>query len=233
MNAHMGALDRTDSNASSTERSAGKRHIRAAVGDDVTTLPEIYHDNTNIAIWQRRFSDQDLSATESLLKRAPGLALNLMVSPENVHTEISRVLPAEHVHTLAQDVTQLAEMFCFLFDLKRVGLRLSALDKAMCPRFHVDAVPCRLVTTYGGAGTQWLPHPKVDRSKLGSGNQGLPDNESGLYSAANDVQTLEAGDVALLKGEAWSGNEGAGLVHRSPTASPCERRLLLTIDFGR
>ena len=233
MNARMGALDRTDNTPSSTERSAGKRHIQAAIGGDVTTLSEIYRDNTNIAIWQRHFSDQDLSATESLLKRAPGLALNLMVSPEHVHTEISRVLPAEHLNDLAQDVAQLAEMFSFLFDLKRIGLRLSALDKAMCPRFHVDAVPCRLVTTYGGAGTQWLPHRAVDRSKLGSGSQGLPDNESGLYSSANDIQTLKPGEVALLKGEAWSGNEGAGLVHRSPTASPCERRLLLTIDFGR
>ena len=58
-------------------------------------------------------------------------------------------------------------MFCYLFDIKRVGLRLSTLDKAMCPKFHVDRVPCRLVTTYNGPVTQWLPNTKANRNKLG------------------------------------------------------------------
>ena len=49
MNARMGALDRTDNTPSATERSAGKRHIQAAIGGDVTTLSEIYHDNTHMA----------------------------------------------------------------------------------------------------------------------------------------------------------------------------------------
>ncbi|WP_297291060.1 DUF1826 domain-containing protein [Oceanicoccus sp.] len=33
-----------------------------------------------------------------------------------------------------------------------------------------------------------------------------------------------------MKGELWEGNEGAGLVHRSPSLSAGERRLLLTLD---
>jgi hypothetical protein len=100
----------------------------------------------------------------------------------------------------------------------------------MCPRFHFDRIPCRLVTTYHGKATEWLPHRVVDRSKLGNGNQGQPDDKSGLFHHKNDIHRLKEGDVALLKGEKWQGNEGAGLVHRSPPVLSGEYRLLLTLD---
>ena len=132
---------------------------------------------------------------------------------------------------LSNDVAQLVDMFCYLFDLNHAGLRLTTLDRAMCPRFHVDRVPCRLVTTYQGCSTQWLPHQLIDRTKLGTGSNGLPDEHSGLYPNAEDVQQLTAGDVALLKGELWNERENFGLVHRSPTPEPGEKRLLLTLDF--
>ena len=47
-----------------------------------------------------------------------------------------------------------------------------------------------------------------------------------------DIKYLNQGDVALLKGEAWEGNEGSGLIHRSPTLDSNSRRLLLTIDLS-
>jgi hypothetical protein len=143
---------------------------------------------------------------------------------------------------LSKDIAQLVDMFCCLFDLKRAGLRLTVLDRAMCPRFHVDKVPCRLVTTYQGIATEWLPHQCVDRSKLGFGNEGMSDEKSGLFQQSEDIQRLYKGEVALLKGEGWEGNEGAGLVHRSPSMSASnqsiwantasESRLLLTLDFN-
>ena len=37
--------------------------------------------------------------------------------------------------------------------------------------------------------------------------------------------------VALLKGESWGGNQGAGLIHRSPQILEEKKRLLLTLDF--
>ena len=45
------------------------------------------------------------------------------------------------------------------------------------------------------------------------------------------MQQLSQGDVALLKGEGWVGNEGKGLIHRSPQLSDQASRLILTIDF--
>ena len=76
-----------------------------------------------------------------------------------------------------------------------------------------------------------IPHSCVDRTKLGAGSEGKSDDESGLFSQASDIQQLNEGDVALLKGEYWQGNEGAGLVHRSPMVPQDSLRLLLTLDF--
>ena len=67
---------------------------------------------------------------------------------------------------ISRDIKNLVDMYCYLFELNEIGLSLRVLDKAMCPRFHVDHVPCRLITTYTGVTTQWLPHTSVDRSKF-------------------------------------------------------------------
>lgn len=109
----------------------------------------------------------------------------------------------------------------------------SSLNKnsAMCPKFLVDRIPCRLVTTYHGAATEWLPNEVVDRSKLGHGSDGKPDHESGLFGSSDDIKQLAIGDVALLKGDFWQGNEGKCLVHRSPGGVKDSRRLFLTMDF--
>jgi hypothetical protein len=89
-----------------------------------------------------------------------------------------------------------------------------------------------MVTTFQGNGTQWLAHQNVNREKLGIGSNGKPDDQSGLYKNNNAIEQLSCGEVALLKGAAWKGNENGGLVHRSPQVVTNEHRLLLTLDFA-
>lgn len=132
---------------------------------------------------------------------------------------------------LSANIVALVQMFCDLFGLKRAGLRLAILDHAMCPRFHVDKVPCRLVTTYYGVATEWLPHAAVERIHLGVRNAGRDDAQTGLFRDPSEIRQLQPGDVALLKGESWEGNEYAGLVHRSPAVVSGANRLLLSLDF--
>ena len=153
------------------------------------------------------------------------------VTPQSTESCINEALRIPEENAFSRDVAELVDMFCCLFGLEYVGLRLTALTRAMCPRFHVDNVPCRLVTTYQGPATQWLLHERVDRSRPGAGSNGQCDSESGLYLRSSDIQRLSIGDVALLKGELWEGNEGAGLVHRSPAVPAAESRLLLTLDI--
>ncbi len=204
----------------------------AARSKDPAVLAEVYREDINIAIWQRQLSDELLHAVDRLVKSNPALMASMTVSPRSALASISEALGSTQQCVVSRNIVELVEMFCSLFGLKRAGLRLGVLDSAMCPKFHVDRVPCRLVTTYLGGGTEWLNHASVDRSKLGTGSRGKSDLESGLIESPSDIRQLSGGDVALLKGELWEGNEDAGLVHRSPAVADGDLRLLLTLDVS-
>ncbi len=201
-------------------------------GNAPTVLADIYQEDINIAIWQRTLNEQLKNAVADFLAAKPQFESSMIVSPHNVHAVVGEASRGTVPTELAENVAELVDMFCYLFEIKCAGLRLATLNRAMCPRFHVDRVPCRLVTTYCGVATEWLPHHAVNRSKLGSGNNGQPDSVSGLFKKEDDIQRLTCGDVALFKGERWVGNENAGLVHRSPEVPTGENRLLLTLDIS-
>ena len=209
------------------------RHASKSFEPDV--FSDIYRDDINIVIWQRELSAQLALAANEILKAEARLEIAEVVTAKSVHSKLCKALgETDAVKVLSDDITLLVDMFCCVFDLKKAGLRLTALDRAMCPRFHFDRIPCRLVTTFHGVATEWVPHQLVDRSQLGAGNQGKSDEQSGLFQSIDDIRQLNQGDVALLKGEFWQDNEGAGLVHRSPVqgqGSVNERRLILTLDF--
>lgn len=204
----------------------------ASRSDDPAVLADIYRENINIAIWQRELSHELQDAADSFVTSNGSFTSAMSVSPESALSSVTESLGTSPPCALSQSIAELVEMFCCLLGLDRAGLRLSVLSSAMCPKFHVDRVPCRLVTTYSGAGTEWLHHSAVDRSKLGVGSGGRPDRESGLMKSPDDIERLNGGDVALLKGELWHGNEDAGLVHRSPAVATGEARLLVTIDVS-
>lgn len=200
-------------------------------GDDPAVLADLYQDIINMAVWQRQLPADVEAAVDAVLDLPHGSEFALSVSPADAEAAVGQALGGVAAAALCKDIAFLVDMFCALLGFERAGLRLTVLKRAMCPRFHVDNVPCRFATTYHGVGTEWLPHHVVDRSKLGQGSKGLSDLESGLYGGAGDIEQLQRGDVALLKGELWEGNENAGLVHRSPAVSPGESRLLLTLDI--
>ena len=191
-----------------------------------TVLSDIYKKEINIAIWRR----QKQFLVKEFLALNPTFQKEMILTPQDALSRINEFFD-NNMTEVSEDIALLVDMFCYLFELKQVGMRLKVLDKAMCPKFHVDKVPCRLVTTYQGMATEWLPHELVDQTKLGWRCNGLPDNESGLYQSESDIQQLDCGDVALIKGTLWKGNKNAGLVHRSPVLIANEKRLILTLDF--
>lgn len=201
------------------------RQLEHCLADDFhpSTLADIYQDAVSMAIWRRKL-DADVSMyAQNLLTKTTCFHTRFVQSPTLVADQLEKELPLNKCrHAFIRDVAMVVDMFSCLFDLNAVGLRMAVLNKAMCPKFHVDHVPCRLICTYDGAGTQWHSHERVQRFE----DHTLAPIPGALPKA------LQAGDVALLKGESWEGNEGRGLVHRSPNASDTARRLVLTLDFA-
>lgn len=204
----------------------------AIAASNPQVLSDIYQKKINMAIWQRKHSAELTSAVACFIAENTVKPTRLTVSAEDAFDVLCDTFgDSKAAVILSKDIALLVDMFCCLFDLKYAGLRLAILDKAMCPRFHVDRIPCRLITTYQGIGTEWLEHALVDREKLGAGNQGKSDEKSGLFDDVRSINRLNAGDVALLKGENWDDSKGFGLVHRSPLVLSGENRLVLTLDF--
>lgn len=101
------------------------------------------------------------------------------------------------------DLWRWAELTHDLLGGHEVGVRLQRLTEPMCPAFHVDRVIGRVITTYLGAGTEWLEH------------------------AALPPHRAEPGAIAVFKGDVVAGR---GVVHRSPPMARGDRRLVATFD---
>lgn len=210
-------------------------YSQAYLSDDVADLAQIYQPGINLCLVERQV-DNELSRFVEHVLRLPN-PIVFVESIDFASFDFFSLQPqAAHLpgyRAFCNDVAALTALYCDLFELKRVGLRLNTLDHAMCPKFHVDSVTCRLVCTYGGIGTEWLEDAYADRRKLGSGSGGLSDELSGLILDTNAVHKMLPYAIGLLKGGLWEGNEPHGAIHRSPKlALNSPRRLLLTLDFG-
>lgn len=201
-----------------------------AFGQDIEVLPRIFDDHITLAVMERRLDVALTLAVRSQLacqrgvewhwRGAPGLAMQ---------EDLARRLPApEAGDALVEDIGNIAEAMAYLFSTDTIGIRLRTLEGAMCPRFHVDNLAVRLVTTYAGPASEWLPEHAVNRAGLGAPHPDKPD----IVADPAAIRKLAIGDLALLKGCGWIGNEAHGLVHRSPQPAPGERRLLLALDPG-
>ena len=208
-----------------------KKHY--SISNDISKISNIFNREINISIWKRNLNSNILHASEILLIKNSDLQFSELVNKNfSIDFLVDKIGADEKLISFYVDIQYLTKLFCELFDIRDAWLRIDAIDKPMCPRFHADHLKCRLVTTYYGPGTQWLPNSLVNRNKLGHGNNGLADDISGLFSKNSDIENLDVGDIGLLKGEAWVNNEGLGLVHRSPHTNSNYKRLYVTIDFG-
>ncbi|MED5389531.1 MAG: DUF1826 domain-containing protein [Pseudomonadota bacterium] len=190
--------------------------------DNAAVLADITLDPVQVAVWNR-----DSPVDSALVTRAchDKLAVKTWLDDTDLKASLQRALPGTDYAALRDDLHLLADMMTCLFGVSGVGLRVTALEKPMCPRFHVDRIPVRMLCTYGGPGSQWLPAPSVPAGLLVPGV-----DQAGRY-CDDSVQQLLAGQVALFKGDTWRDNPGTGVVHRSPPVSPGQQRLLVTLDI--
>ena len=188
-------------------------------------LADIYQEHVQLINWQRELNSVTKNEIEHLLEDRSSFAFRVVLPPEQVALWLQQQWRTNKYANLAQDVEMLTTLYADLFEVAQVGLRFELLDKTMCPFFHVDKVLCRLVTTYSGLTTEWLTDSNTDRQAL------VDHKNENVVVDPSQINHVEVGDVLLFKGQSWSGNEGEGVVHRSPKATPNQRRLLLTLDI--
>lgn len=127
------------------------------------------------------------------------------------------------------DMALLAERYRALVNRATVRLRLETIIDDDCALFHVDQHTVRLLCTYAGPGTHWLPDAVVDRDQLGLQGRSVTAANNAI-GPSSSIQEIPAGTVALLRGEGEPGREGRGIVHRSHPLRTRKWRVRLTLD---
>ena len=111
---------------------------------------------------------------------------------------------------LEADIAQLAGRFADLMRVAEIRIRLEGVTTNACRKIHADSIDARLITTYAGPGTEYVPI-------------GMPAEEASL-------QGIATGWVGLFKGRRFH-PEHPFCLHRSPPAGDMGlRRLVLVID---
>lgn len=189
----------------------------------IAELCAIERPEVSVLVLQRMLTPQ-LRDDAERLSRCAGFQMRAVVTPNPRGKQALAARLTEYPY-LAADLGVWVEVLADLVECSVVGLRLARLESAMCPRLHVDYVSVRVVSTYTGSATRLVESADVDRSRLGQ-----PGHDESVLRQGAFVHAADSGDIVLLKGERWPGNEGRGAVHRSPAASPTRPRLVLTLD---
>lgn len=133
---------------------------------------------------------------------------------------------------LQDDVERLTQRLLTVYAAPRFRLFFGAILGDQCRKFHVDYVHLRLLCTYLGPGTEWLRDEDVNRELLGAPFECPEQANEAVQRQPGRVRHLRLGEVAILKGEAYPGQPGFGLVHRSPPISQAGlARVFLSISL--
>ncbi|MFV8835966.1 DUF1826 domain-containing protein [Aquisalimonas sp.] len=198
-------------------------------GEQCGVLDNALLQGVNMAIW-RRFCLPEPSRELACIDAGWSEAIRLTTAVTSAEAGLRRALsgagldPQTLKHWIT-DMSGLAALFARLIGKSSVQIRIEAMHDTMCPRFHVDRNDLRLLCTYRGPATEWLTNSQVDRRALACG---APSEEVMRFGPS---QRLNPWWVGIMKGSRFPGNEGNGLVHRSPSADgQSQSRILFCLD---
>ncbi|MEC7441802.1 MAG: DUF1826 domain-containing protein [Pseudomonadota bacterium] len=187
-------------------------------------LAAFKHQEEQLAILER----QPLGGGDEFFKKLSERPLNVIgiVGKKTSVEEILALLEDEISEDLKSsdfymqwiiDMAGICNIFCETLATSTIGFCLAT--QRACQRYHIDNVPLRLLVTYYGRGTEWVPDSAVDRLAYDSG---MPNNK--ILTNNNARKFLNAWDIAIFRG----GPDG--LLHRTPDAALNRPSILLRLD---
>jgi hypothetical protein len=196
------------------------------IGRSADVLDDIARPGVELAAWQR---SPDPAWAEWLASMPahdwPTCRLEAMPDDAaralNAHFDACGTPSGEPRDAFVADIAGLVSRFAALAATRSVRMRLDVVTGDACRRWHRDCVPLRMICTYRGPGTQWVPPAS------GAAALARPDDD------APQAMAFDASDVALFKGCGWPGQvHDGGIVHRSPRIDGTGiTRLVLVLDL--
>lgn len=181
---------------------------------DPGVLDQIHRPEVNLVCWNRRLPsgvDERLAAWASRLPAdfdevAPVANLDLAAATGGLDEPLRG--------WLTEDLAVLLARFASLAQASRLRVSFGAVRSDQCRKFHVDYVRYRLISTYAGPGTEWVPDDAVSREAVGRKGSSPCKANREIVPSASAVRHAAAGDVLVMKGARHECRRGA--VHRSP-----------------
>lgn len=196
----------------------------ASIGNKPEILHTIHLQEKNIAIYQRDISHLQNDLQTCMQEK---IAFNQSGNISEIQTALTQEFPT--FQELIADIVSLLEIFGQVSDSSKFKIALFTVNNNMCRKFHTDVNELRLLCSYAGQGTLWLPEEVINRNGL----NGRGDNQS-IVKDETLIQKVPTGDVAILKGAVYPKEGTKAVVHRSPTIEETgKNRLLLRVDTDK
>jgi len=223
--------------------------------DQSSDLHKIQDDKVQLAVWRQKsppefvktlsdpsIAPEDLPAFEGIVLAKEGLVAQEMKKrlwvPYKLrsHEARKKALDERGIDQLVDHVEQLVQVFASIAQnsgllgeneeqLPFVFVKLKVCEDNGCAFWHQDCVPFRMVTTFRGPCTEWVP-PAFSTETLKCHKLD-----------SKHTQSLSHCDVALFKGRGETDEDDEfldqpGIVHRSPRIEGSSiYRLVLVIDI--
>jgi hypothetical protein len=192
---------------------------------DLQALPQ-FSKQQQLAIVEREPLDKSDMFFQKLMK-TPFSAIGQVSkksSVEDIEAILKDDIPSNmqndpfYTHWVA-DMAEVCGTFCDTLNSEAVSFFLGT--ERGCRRYHIDNVPMRLLVTYAGQGTEWLPDEAADRIALA---KGAPNED--IIKDPSKRQFMNNWDIAIFRGGP------KGLLHRTPDAALGNPSILMRLDYA-
>ena len=210
--------------------------------DDLGGLEQLEGDTVQLAVWRRKtlpnFVTQlaDPSIHPASLPAFEGVVTpevchrvlkTYLCCPYNLRSKKENALGDDSLEELVSEIDRLVAVFSKASGSELVNVKLEVLGDDGCRFWHQDSVPMRMVATYRGPCTEWVP-PRFSSSTLRK-----------RVHDSRHTRSLTHHDVALFRGRGLSTERDSaliprqdGIVHRSPRIDgQGVFRLVLVLDI--
>ncbi len=196
---------------------------------NISNLPNFSRDKALLSIVERDVPEEANKFFKNLLLKP--FNINQKVYKKSSFDDIKRILDKTikkkiedniFYNEWIKDMAKVSVIFCNI--LKTESIILSLESSRSCKRYHIDNVPMRLLVTYYGKGTEWLPSHACDYSAYYNGEK----NEK-IVKDTKQVKFVEPWDIAIFKGQQFQGVNN-GILHRTPNVAQTSVSLLMRLD---
>ena len=186
-------------------------------------------DNSYLSIVKRDTPKKANSFFKELLTKT--LSLKILVKKNTTSEDIKgalnniiskRLINSSIYNLWIADMAKISKIYCDIINTDTICFTLAT--SRSCKRFHIDNVPVRLLVTYYGTGTEWVPSNACDYSAYYDGK-----NNNEIIKDASAIKFMNTWDIGIFKGNKFTGS-AKGILHRTPDNAINCPSLLMRLD---